>query len=188
MVRFVKECIKSKPIDKRGSVIKLDPKSPGINSKTGGTHMSLVRWDPFRDMATLQDRINRLFNDAFPRSAEAGENLNPSAWHPPVDIFETEEGVSILVDLPGVNKKDVSLEVKENILTIKGERKIDPSPVSEDRYYRKERIFGTFQRSFAMNTAITPDTIKATYKNGVLKIELPKPNEAKPRHVSVKIE
>jgi HSP20 family protein len=139
-------------------------------------------------MATLQDRINRLFNDAFPRSAEAGENLAASAWHPPVDIYETEEGVSIQVDLPGVSKKDVSLEVKENILTIKGERKIDRAPVSEDHYYRKERIFGAFQRSFAMDKAIAPDTIKATFKNGVLKIELPKPNEAKPRHISVKIE
>ncbi|MGD9248689.1 MAG: Hsp20/alpha crystallin family protein, partial [Desulfobacteraceae bacterium] len=143
--------------------------------------MSLIRWDPFRDMATLQDRINRLFNDAFPRSAQAGENLAPSAWRPLVDIYETQEGIAIQVDLPGVNKKDVSLEVKENILTIKGERKIDGTPVSEDHYYRRERIFGTFQRSFAMDSTIAPDTIKATYKNGVLKIELPKPGEARPK-------
>ncbi len=150
--------------------------------------MSLVKWDPFRDMATLQDRINRLFNDAFPRSAESGEDLAASAWHPLVDIFESEIGVSIHVDLPGVDKKEVSLEVKDNIITIKGERRLDPPPADEAHYYRKERGFGAFQRSFAMNAPIAPDTIKATYKNGVLKIEIPKPEEVRPKQVSVKID
>jgi HSP20 family protein len=139
-------------------------------------------------MATLQDRINRLFNDAFPRTADGGEDPTQSAWHPLVDIFESDKGISIQVDLPGVDKKEVSLEVKDNIITIKGERKIDPSPTGEAHYYRKERGFGTFQRSFAMNAAITPDAIKATYKNGVLKIDIPKPEEVKPKQISVKID
>ena len=149
--------------------------------------MSLVRWDPFRNMATLQDRINRLFEDAFPRAAEGDEDLSSSAWHPLVDIFETEQGLSIQVDLPGVEKADVSVEVKENVLTIRGERKLDQT-VADDRYYRRERAFGAFQRSFATQALISPGDIKATFKNGVLKIEIPKPQEVKPKQVSVNID
>lgn len=149
--------------------------------------MPLVKWDPFRNMATLQSRINHLFEDAFPRTTDGGENLSASDWHPPVDICEIEQGVIIQVDLPGVNKKDVSVEVKENTLTIKGERNIDTS-ISSDRYYRKERAFGTFHRSFAMQAAISPDSIKATFQNGVLKIEIPTPQMEKPDQVSVNIE
>jgi HSP20 family protein len=150
--------------------------------------MSLVRWDPFKNMATLQDRINRLFDDAFPRNAGGDEELSASAWHPLVDIFETDQGgVSILVDLPGVNKEDVSVEVKENVLTIRGERKLDQT-VADDRYFRRERAFGTFQRSFATQTIISPGDIKATFKKGVLKIEVPKPQEVKPKQVAVNID
>jgi HSP20 family protein len=149
--------------------------------------MSLVRWDPFKNMATLQDRINRLFDDAFPRSAGGDEDLSASAWHPLVDIFETDQGVSILVDLPGVNKEDVSVEVKENVLTIQGERKTDQT-VPDDRYFRRERAIGAFQRSFATHAIISPGDITATFKNGVLKIQVPKPQEVKPKQVSVDIE
>lgn len=149
--------------------------------------MALVRWDPFRNIATLQDRINRLFEDAFPRTAEGDENLSVSDWRPLVDVFEADEGLAVHIDLPGVNKEDVSVEVKENVLTISGERKYDTS-VGDDRYYRKERTFGTFRRSFAMHTAVAPDSIKATFKNGVLKIKIPKPQEVKPKQVSVSIE
>jgi HSP20 family protein len=128
-----------------------------------------------------------LFEDAFPRTAEGDEDLTASDWHPLVDIFETEQGVTIQVDLPGVDKEDVSVEVKENVLTIKGERKTDPA-VADNRYYRRERSFGTFQRSFATHSVITPNNIKATFKNGVLKIEVPKPQEVKPKQVSVNTE
>ncbi len=149
--------------------------------------MPLVRWDPFRNMATLQDRINRLFEDAFPRTPGGDEELSASAWHPLVDIFETSHGVAIQVDLPGVNKEDVSVEVKENVLTIRGERKADQT-VADDHFYRRERPIGTFQRSFATHAIISPGDIKATFKNGVLKIEIPKPQEIKPKQVSVEID
>ena len=149
--------------------------------------MSVVRWDPFRNITTLQDRINRLFEDAFPRAAGEDEDLSLSAWRPAVDIFETASGVAILVDLPGVNKEDVSVEVKENILTIKGER-MATEAVDDSKYYRRERTCGNFQRSFALRGAVAPDTIKASFRNGVLKIELPKPEEEKPRQVSVNID
>jgi HSP20 family protein len=149
--------------------------------------MSMVRWDPFRNIATLQDRINRLFEDAFPRTAGEDEDLAASAWHPQVDIFDAETGVTVLVDLPGINKNDVSVEVKENILTIKGSR-APVEAVDESKYYRRERICGSFQRSFAMRGDVAPDQIKATFKNGVLKIELPKPEEIRPRQISVSID
>ncbi len=149
--------------------------------------MSLVRWDPFKNIATLQDRINRLFEDAFPRGADDDEDLSVCAWRPLVDIFDTESGVTILMDLPGVGKEDVSVEVKENILTIKGDRSAEQVE-DDNRYYRRERICGSFHRSFAMRGVIAPDSIKATFKNGVLKIELPRPEEEKPRQVTVSID
>lgn len=150
--------------------------------------MSLIRWDPFSNIATLQDRINRLFEDAFPRAADDEEDLSAgAAWRPYTDIFETEAGVTILVDLPGVEKEDVSVEVKENILTIKGNRTFKET-VDESKYYRRERNHGSFQRSFGMRGTIAPEKIKASFKNGVLKIELARPQEEKPRQVSVDID
>jgi HSP20 family protein len=149
--------------------------------------MSLVRWDPFKNIVTLQDRINRLFEDAFPRAGDDAEDLPAFAWRPLADIFETASGVTILLDLPGVDKTDVSVEVKENILTIKGDRAVEKG-VDDSSYYRRERTGGNFQRSFAMRGTIAPDKIKATFKNGVLRIELARPEEEKPRHVSVNID
>jgi HSP20 family protein len=149
--------------------------------------MSLVRWDPFANITTLQDRINRLFEDAFPRGKEEDEDLSVYAWRPLVDIYDTETGVAIIVDLPGVQKDEVSVEVKENVLTIKGDRK--PEQVVQDKkYYRRERTCGSFHRSFALRGMVAPDSIKATFKNGELKIELPKPKQEKPKQVSVTID
>lgn len=150
--------------------------------------MSLIRWDPFSNIATLQDRINRLFEDAFPRTVDDDEELSAgAAWRPYADIFETESGVTILVDLPGVDKEDVTVEVKENILSITGSRTCEEA-VGEDKYYRRERSFGSFKRSFGMRGTIAPEKIKASFKNGVLKIELARPQEEKPRQVSVQID
>lgn len=149
--------------------------------------MTLVRWDPFRNIVTLQDRINRLFDDAFPRSASDEEDLASCSWRPLVDIFEADEGVVIQVDLPGVTKEDVSVEVKNNLLTIQGQRQIE-APVADDRYYRRERTCGNFQRSFTLRSTIAPESVKASFKNGVLTVKIPKPEEEKPKQVSVSIE
>ncbi len=149
--------------------------------------MPMVKWDPFTNIATLQDRINRLFDDAFPRSTGAEEDMPSFAWRPLVDIYETAEGVRIKVDLPGVRKDDVAVEMKENILTIKGERHIE-TPDEESQYYRKERPNGPFQRSFAMRTMIAPEQIKAAFKNGVLTVDVPKPREMQPKQVQVSID
>jgi HSP20 family protein len=148
--------------------------------------MSLVRWQPYGAVASLQDSINRLFHDAFPRSL-AEEDFAVSAWKPVVDIYDKDDAIVIHAELPGVKKEEVSIEVKDNVLTIQGER-ADVKEVNEDSYFRKERIFGSFQRSFTLPSAINPENIKAVFKDGVLQIEIPKPEEQKPKQIEVKSE
>jgi HSP20 family protein len=149
--------------------------------------MAIVRWDPFRNVATLQDRINRLFEDSFPRSKDIDEDISMCEWKPSVDIYETEEGIVIKAELPGVDKEDVSVEIKNNILTLKGKRFVDKE-IDEDKYYRRERCFGIFHRTFTLQNTVLPDKIKARFRNGVLEIEVPKPEEEKPRQISVNVE
>jgi HSP20 family protein len=149
--------------------------------------MAIARWDPFRDVATLQDRINRIFNESFGRSRDLDEEVSLYDWSPPVDIYETGDGVVLKVELPGVNKDDVSVEVKDNVLTLKGERLLDPE-IKDEHYYRKERSFGKFNRSFSLQETIKPDLIKASFKNGVLTVEIPRPEEEKPKQITVDID
>ena len=146
--------------------------------------MSLVRWQPYGAVASLQDSINRLFHDAFPRSL-GEEDYAVSAWKPVVDIYDKDDAVVIHAELPGIKKEDVSIEVKDNVLTIKGDR-AEVKEVNEDSYFRKERIFGSFQRSFTLPSAINPENIKASFKDGVLQIEIPKPEEQKPKQIEIK--
>lgn len=148
--------------------------------------MALVKWQPYGAVASLQDSINRLFHDAFPRSLSE-EDYAVSAWKPVVDIYDKDNAIVIHAELPGVKKEEVSIEVKENILTIKGERS-EVKEVNEDKFFRKERIFGSFQRSFTLPSAIDPENIKATFKDGVLQIEIPKPEEQKPKQIEIKNE
>ena len=147
--------------------------------------MVMVKWDPFRNITTLQDRINRLFEDAFPHKKDDDDMA--CAWRPMVDIYENASGIIIQADLPGVKKEDVSVEVKENVLTIQGERFSDEQADDED-YYRRERGCGTFERSFTLRSAIAPDSIKASFKDGVLRVEIPKPEVEKPKQVKVSID
>ena len=149
--------------------------------------MAIVRWDPFRDVATLQDRINRIFNESFGGSRDLNDEVGLYDWRPPVDIYETDDGIVLKAELPGINKEDVSVEVKDNVLTLKGERLLDPD-IKDENYYRKERSFGKFNRSFSLQEQIKPDLIKASFKNGVLTVEIPRPEEEKPKQVTVNID
>ena len=149
--------------------------------------MAIVRWDPFRDVAALQDRINRIFNDSFGRSRDLDDEVSLYDWRPPVDIYETDDGIVLKVELPGVNKDDVSVEVKDNVLTLKGERLLDPE-IKDDHYYRKERSFGKFNRSFSLQEPIKPDLIKAGFKDGILTVAVPRPEEEKPKQITVNID
>ena len=148
--------------------------------------MTLVRWDPFRRVAGLQDQINRLFEDSLTRSGESEEDLTECAWRPPVDIYETDEAIVLKAELPGISKEDISIEVKDNLLTIKGERNTDME-ITQDRYYRQERCFGTFHRSFTLRDTIKPETIRAKYKEGVLAVKIPKPEQEQPKQMKIDI-
>lgn len=148
--------------------------------------MPIVRWDPFRRMAALQDQINRLFDDSFDGPDSRDEDLAACAWRPVVDIFETGHGVVLKAELPGISKENVSIEVKDNILTIKGERLSDQD-IGKEKYFRKERCFGSFYRSFTMQGAIDPEKIKATFKDGILEMEIPRPEEETPKQIKVDI-
>ncbi len=148
--------------------------------------MTLVRWDPFRRVAALQDQINRLFEDSMARTDESDEELSACTWRPPVDIFETEDGITFKAELAGIQKEDILIEVKDNILSIKGER-LSESDIDPDRYYRKERCFGPFHRSFTLRHAINPDAIQAKFKDGILEIIIQKPEEERPKHIKIDI-
>jgi len=137
-------------------------------------------------VAALQDQINRLFEDSIARSDESDEDLTACAWRPPVDIFETEAGIVLKAELPGIQKDNISIEVKDNILSIKGERFSEPD-IQQDRFYRQERCFGTFQRSFTLRQSITPESIKARYKDGLLEILILKSEEERPKQIKIDI-
>lgn len=148
--------------------------------------MAFKKWDPFRDVVVLQDRINRLFEDAFPHAKDIDET-DLFAWHPLVDIFKTDRGIVIQVELPGIKKENIAIEVKDDVLTIKGERLRD-NPIAENDFYRRERSFGTFGRSFNLPYPVKPESISARFKDGVLEIGIPKPEEDKTRQVAVSID
>lgn len=150
--------------------------------------MVIGRWDPFQNLETLQDRINRLFDDSFPGIRKRlQDNAAPGGWRPPADIYEAGNTVVIAVELPGVRKTDISLEAKADLLTISGERR-EESAVAEEKYHQKERPRGRFTRAFTLQGPIDPASIKATLKDGVLTIVIPKPDEDRLKQVSVKIE
>src|SRR5919205_4269155 len=148
--------------------------------------MALARWPPLppmRNLASLRDEMNRLFQTFFPSGGEeAGWGLRP--WAPPVDIYETEDAVVLTAELPGIAKEDVSIEIHNHTLLLKGERKHE-AEVKEENYHRVERAYGTFQRSFVLPTLVDQDKVQATYKDGVLELRLPKSEAAKPKRVAI---
>src|SRR6202451_1442221 len=137
----------------------------------------------FRGASTLQDQINRLFNDAFERN---GAESNLTAWAPAVDINETEHELIVKADLPGVDSKDLDIRVENNVLSIRGERKFE-NKVNEENYLRVERAYGSFCRSFSLANTVNPEGIKADYQNGVLTLSIPKREEAKPKQIKVTV-
>ena len=148
--------------------------------------MTIVRWDPFRNMTTLQDRINRIFEEANTRSRDYDNEVSKCDWRPIVDIYDTEKSIIINAELPGLSKDDIALDVKENLLTLNGERKVDEQ-VKDDNYYRRERCFGSFERAFTLPSMIDSEKITANFKDGILKIEIPKPEEKKSKQISIKV-
>ena len=144
---------------------------------------TLSRFEPFRGASSLQDQINRLFSDVFERP---GEESNLTSWAPAVDIFETEHELVVKADLPDIDPKDLDIRVENNILSIRGERKFE-SKVSQDKYLRVERAYGSFSRSFSLANTVNSEAIKADYQNGVLTLTVPKREEAKPKQIKVNV-
>jgi HSP20 family protein len=145
--------------------------------------MAISRWDPFRDLNVLQDRMNRLFNDAG-RGWKGDEPTATTTWSPAVDIFETEGEIVVKAELPGVERKDITLNLENNILTVRGERRFEKE-TKEENYHRIERAYGGFSRSFSIPATVDEEKIRADYKDGVLKIALPKKEQAKAKQIRI---
>ena len=146
--------------------------------------MSITRWDPFQNLNTLQEQVNRLFESSLPGRRSEGAAI--TTWAPAVDIYETENELVLKADLPDLNEKDIDVRVENNMLTIRGERKFEQN-VKEEDYLRIERTYGSFSRSFSLPNTVSTEGIKAEYKNGVLEIALPKRAESKPKQVKVNV-
>jgi HSP20 family protein len=142
--------------------------------------MALVRWEPARELSTLQSEMNRLFNAFF----EGGDRENARRWAPAMDLVESDKHLVLKADLPGVSEDDVRIEVEDNVLTISGERK-EEQEEKRDGYYRMERAFGSFARSLSLPEGIDPDRIEASFDKGVLEVRIPKPEERKARRISI---
>jgi HSP20 family protein len=146
--------------------------------------MAIVRYNPFRELRTMQEQMNRLLDLAW--NKEAGEELKEGIWQPPVDIYEDEESVVIKAEVPDIDQKDIEVRIEDNTLTLKGERKLDKS-VRKDNYHRVERYYGPFQRSFSIPPNIDQEKVKATCDRGVLTVILPKKAEKKPKQITVEV-
>ncbi len=144
----------------------------------------LTRWDPFREFSTLQDRMNRLFQQSYGDGRD--EALTTSTFAPPVDVYEDEHNVTLKIEVPGIDEKDLDIRVENNTLTVHGERNFEKEE-KEENYRRVERQYGSFTRSFTLPTTVDADQVKADYDKGVLKISLPKKPEAKPKQIKVNV-
>jgi HSP20 family protein len=147
--------------------------------------MAIIRWDPFRDVVALQNRMNSLFQD-FTRGQNDADTLTTAAFVPPVDIYEDEHKVVLKLEVPGLKQDDIDVRVENNTLTIRGERKFEKEE-KEENFHRIERRYGSFYRAFTVPTTVDPEGVQASYDAGVLKIELQKRAEAKPKQIKVSV-
>ena len=149
--------------------------------------MALVRWRPARDFLNIRDEIDRMFDEFFGTLPERVTTGLENVWTPSVDISETDNDIIVTAELPGVKKDDVKISLQDNVLTIRGEKKQEKEEKNEN-YHRVERAYGVFQRSFTLPTTVDPKKIKATFKDGVLKIKLPKTEEARMKEIPISVE
>jgi len=145
----------------------------------------ITRYDPFREFVTLQDRMNRVFRD--PRGPEGqDESLTTTAFAPPVDVYEDEHNVTLKIEVPGIDEKDIDVRIENNTLTVHGERKFEKEE-KEENFRRVERQYGSFTRTFTLPSTVNHDNVQANYDKGVLKIKLEKKAEAKPKQIKVNV-
>jgi len=150
--------------------------------------MAIVRWEPFRDLVSIQDRMNRIFDEAFHGGRHGGEEdwALGGSWAPPVDIYEKDGTLVLKAELPGVDAKDVDVRVENNVLTLRGQRNFDQETKRES-YHRVERAYGSFSRSFTLPSVVDTQNIKAEFEDGVLQVTLPKREEAKPKQIQIQV-
>jgi HSP20 family protein len=154
-------------------------------SEGGFTMTVLTRWEPFREFSTLQDRINRVFRDTYTEGGQ-DQSLATSSFAPAVDVYEDEHNVTLKVEVPGIDEKDIDIRLENNTLTVHGERKIEKEE-KEENYRRVERQYGSFTRTFTLPTTVDSENVSANYDKGVLSITLPKKAEAKPKQIKVNV-
>jgi HSP20 family protein len=147
--------------------------------------MAITRWDPFRDVLALQNRMNSLFQD-YSRGQGEGDALSTAAFVPPVDVYEDEHNIVLKLEVPGMKENELDIQLENNLLTVKGERKFEKEE-KEENFHRIERRYGSFYRSFTIPNTVNPESVKASYEAGVLRIELAKRAEAKPKQIKVEI-
>src|SRR3984893_10107563 len=145
--------------------------------------MSIVRYDPFRDLRTLQEEVNRLFTGNMARAFE-DEGIARGSWSPNVDIYENKDQIVLEAELPGMKREDFDLSVENNVITLRGERHFEKKDEA-DNYHRVERSYGSFTRSFTLPQAVSGEGVKAEYRDGVLRVTLPKREETKARRIEV---
>ena len=148
--------------------------------------MALVRWDPFRELEEVSDRLNRMFARPATRSSNGKETMIVADWTPSVDISETEGEYQIKAEIPDVKKEDVKVTLEDGVLTIQGERKHEKEEKGK-KYHRIERSYGSFVRTFSLPDVIDEEKVKAEFKDGVLNLHLPKSEKAKPKAIEVKV-
>ena len=150
--------------------------------------MTLVRWDPFRELVSLQDRMNRLFQDTWtnPGARSGDESLVSGAFVPAVDVYEDDHAITLKMEVPGIDQKDIDIRLENSVLTVHGERKFEKEE-KEENFQRIERRYGSFSRSFTLPNTVDTENVQADYENGVLKVKLTKRAEAKPKQIKVNI-
>ena len=146
--------------------------------------MNIIKYDPFREMRSLQDEVNRLFTSSFSRGGGESD-LMRGAWSPQVDIFENQNEIVLEAELPGMKPEDVDISIENNVLTIHGERKFEKKD-ENDNFHRVERSYGNFTRSFTLPPTVQSENANAEFENGVLRLTLAKREEAKPRRIEIK--
>ena len=149
--------------------------------------MSLMRWRPTNDLTSMREEMNRLFDSFFSGFPERRKGLLEGEWAPSVDVAETDEEIVVTAELPGVKQEEVDISIADGVLTLKGEKK-EEKEVKEKNYHRIERSYGSFQRSISLTTGVEASKAKATYKNGILCVTIPKVEEAKPKQIKIDVE
>jgi HSP20 family protein len=148
--------------------------------------MALIRWEPTRELASIQTEMNRLFTNVFEPTGSIGGNGVFRRWTPAMDVVETDDHYVLRADLPGVSEGDVKIEVDDNVLTVSGERKSSHEETKQG-YYRVERSYGHFSRTLTLPEGVDADSINATFDRGVLEVKVPKPEQRKPRKVEISV-